>query len=129
MRGRSPRAMGEAMSVLNAASESDGTSISEIGLVSADSHVNEPRDLWASNLPPSLRSQAMEGIQSGEDGSWNVVFSGKHVYKRDMDKEAERLAVLDQGKENVQIDVDYMKTGSQNAPHRQGLGLAVAAAA
>jgi len=87
--------MGEAMSVLNAASESDGTSISEIGLISADSHVNEPRDLWASNLPPSLRSQAMEGIQSGEDGSWDVVFSGKHVYKRDMDKEAERLAVLD----------------------------------
>ena len=47
-----------------------GSDISEIGLISADSHVNEPRDLWSSNLPPSLRSQAMQGIESGEDGSW-----------------------------------------------------------
>ncbi|WP_029429927.1 amidohydrolase family protein [Blastococcus sp. URHD0036] len=69
--------------------------VSDIGLISADSHVNEPRDLWASNLPPSLRSQAMEGIQSGEDGSWKVVFEGQHVYKRDMASEAERLSVLD----------------------------------
>lgn len=72
--------------------------ISSIGLVSADSHVNEPRDLWRSNLPPSLRSQAMEGIESGEDGSWNIVFEGQHVYKRDMKEEEERLAVLDPGK-------------------------------
>lgn len=72
--------------------------ISDIGLVSADSHVNEPRDLWSSNLPPSLRSQAMEGIESGEDGSWNIVFDGKHVYKREMAAEADRLAVLDPDK-------------------------------
>jgi predicted TIM-barrel fold metal-dependent hydrolase len=70
-------------------------SIADIGLVSADSHVNEPRDLWSSNLPPSLRSQAMQGIESGEDGSWNIVFDGQHVYKRDMAAEADRLAVLD----------------------------------
>ena len=69
--------------------------ISEIGLVSADSHVNEPRDLWSSNLPPSLRSQAMQGIESGEDGSWKVVFEGQHVFKREMAAEADRLAVLD----------------------------------
>jgi predicted TIM-barrel fold metal-dependent hydrolase len=68
--------------------------VSDIGLISADSHVNEPRDLWSSNLPPSLRSQAMEGIESGEDGSWNVVFRGSHVYKRDMTSEAVRLEAL-----------------------------------
>jgi predicted TIM-barrel fold metal-dependent hydrolase len=69
--------------------------ISEIGLISADSHVNEPRDLWSGNLPASLKSQAMKGIQSGEDGSWKVVFDGRHVFKRDMTSEAERLSVLD----------------------------------
>ena len=37
------------------------TPASKIGLVSADSHVNEPRDLWSANLPPSLRTQAMAG--------------------------------------------------------------------
>lgn len=64
-------------------------------MISADSHVNEPRDLWASNLPPSLRAQAMSGIESGEDGSWKVVFEGKHVFQKDMAYEEERLAVLD----------------------------------
>jgi predicted TIM-barrel fold metal-dependent hydrolase len=69
--------------------------ISDIGLISADSHVNEPRDLWVSNLPPSLRNQGMRGIQSGEDGSWKVVFEGRHVFQKSMEEEAERLAVLD----------------------------------
>jgi predicted TIM-barrel fold metal-dependent hydrolase len=77
---------------------SEAPRISEIGLVSADSHVNEPRDLWSSNLPPSLRNQAMRGIESGEDGSWNVVFDGHHVFQRSMADEAERLAVLDRDK-------------------------------
>jgi predicted TIM-barrel fold metal-dependent hydrolase len=36
----------------------------------------------------------MEGIESGEDGSWNVVFKGSHVYKRDMASEAVRLEAL-----------------------------------
>src|SRR5262249_39263350 len=74
------------------------TPISEIGLISADSPGNEPADLWSSNLPASLRSQAMQGIESGEDGSWKVVFDGQHVFKRDMASEADRLAVLDPDK-------------------------------
>ncbi len=86
------------MTVVDSGATSTDGPISSIGLVSADSHVNEPRDLWKSNLPPSLRSQAMEGIQSGEDGSWNIVFEGQHVYKRDMKEEADRLAVLNPDK-------------------------------
>jgi predicted TIM-barrel fold metal-dependent hydrolase len=87
-----------AMETVDSATRATGPKISDIGLVSADSHVNEPRDLWSENLPPSLRSQAMEGIESGEDGSWKVVFNGTHVFKRDMASEAERLAVLDPDK-------------------------------
>lgn len=69
--------------------------VSAIGLVSADSHVNEPRDLWSSNLPPALRHQAMRGIESGDDGGWNLVLDGEHIFQRSMADEASRLDVLD----------------------------------
>lgn len=68
---------------------------SEIGLVSADSHVNEPRDLWSSNLPASLRDQAMRGLRSDGDGDWGLVFDGQHIFQKDMQAEQDRLAVLD----------------------------------
>lgn len=73
------------------------------GLVSADSHVNEPRDLWSSNLPASLRTQAMRGIESGDDGGWSLVFDGEHIFQKSMapnpdDPEASRLDVLDPAK-------------------------------
>ena len=83
------------MTLVGEEAESAAGRVSDIGLVSADSHVNEPRDLWSENLPPSLRDQAMEGIESGEDGSWNIVFNGKHVFKREMKDEQKRLEVLD----------------------------------
>jgi len=73
----------------------DTCRISDIGLISADSHVNEPRDLWSSNLPPSLRDQAMRGIEAGDDGGWNLVLDGQHLFRSDMGSEADRLAVLD----------------------------------
>jgi len=71
------------------------TPISEIGFISADSHVNEPRDLWSTNLPPSLREQAMRGIEAGEDGGWNLVLDGRHIFQKSMQEEAERLRVLE----------------------------------
>ena len=68
--------------------------VSTIGLVSADAHVNEPRDLWSSNLPSRMREQAMRGIGGDEDGGWSLIFDGRHLDKR-TDDEAERLAMLD----------------------------------
>ncbi|GMU79575.1 MAG: amidohydrolase [Acidimicrobiia bacterium] len=53
--------------------------IGDLGWVSADSHVNEPRDLWKEHLPASLRDQAMQGIAAGEDGGWAVLFDGAAV--------------------------------------------------
>lgn len=66
---------------------------STIGLISADSHVNEPRNLWADNLPRSKREQAMRGIQSDEDGGWGLIFDGRHVAKAGS-SEDDRLRVL-----------------------------------
>jgi predicted TIM-barrel fold metal-dependent hydrolase len=48
-------------------------------VVSADAHVNEPRDLWSANLPAALRNRAMHGIAAGDDGAWQVLFDGGGV--------------------------------------------------
>lgn len=63
-------------------------------MISADSHVNEPRDLWSSNLPPSLRDQAMHGIAGSDDGGWDLILDGRHVAV-DAESEAERLSYID----------------------------------
>src|SRR3954467_1259420 len=55
------------------------STLTALDLISADSHVNEPRDLWSSNLPASMRDSAMRGIASAEDGGWNLILDGRHV--------------------------------------------------
>ena len=57
------------------------TNASTIDMISADSHVNEPRDLWFNNLPSKLRDQAMRGIEARDDGGWEVVLEGEHIGK------------------------------------------------
>jgi predicted TIM-barrel fold metal-dependent hydrolase len=64
------------------------------GKISADTHVNEPRGLWSENLPPSMREQAMRGIEAGEDGGWSLILDGRHVGKAGED-ESDRLRMLD----------------------------------
>jgi len=41
-------------------------------LVSADSHVAEPRFLWYESLPPFMRERAPKTIVPSEEGSWNL---------------------------------------------------------
>ena len=65
-----------------------------IGLVSGDSHVNEPRNLWRDNLPARFRDQALRGIAAGDDGSWEVILEGHHI-DRTESEEAERMLVAD----------------------------------
>lgn len=69
-------------------------STSSLGMISADSHVNEPRDLWSANLPASMRDRAMKGIEATEDGGWSLILDGSHIGKAGS-SEAERLAVLE----------------------------------
>lgn len=68
--------------------------IATLGLISGDSHVNEPRDLWRDNLPRSLVSHAMRGIQAGEEGNWELVLDGHHVDKT-AESESDRLKASD----------------------------------
>ena len=67
---------------------------STIGMVSADSHVNEPRDLWSSNLPPHMLDIAMRGIEARDDGGWELIFDGRHMAVG-ATTDDERLAVND----------------------------------
>ena len=41
-------------------------------LVSADSHVNEPRKLWWDGLPGSMREKAPARLVPDNDGSWTM---------------------------------------------------------
>jgi predicted TIM-barrel fold metal-dependent hydrolase len=72
----------------------DSRSASDMGLVSGDSHVNEPRELWRENLPAKFRDQAMRGIEAGDDGNWTLVLEGHHIDKT-TEYEAERMLVTD----------------------------------
>jgi predicted TIM-barrel fold metal-dependent hydrolase len=69
------------------------STLTDVGLISADSHVNEPRDLWSANLPASMRETAMRGIQSTEDGGWSLIMDGRHVGKAGS-SEDDRLRVI-----------------------------------
>ena len=65
-----------------------------LGCVSADSHVNEPRDLWSANLPVALREQAMHGIRSGGDGAWELLFDSSSIDQQGT-YEVDRLKMID----------------------------------
>ena len=71
-----------------------GSPTLDIGVVSADSHVNEPRALWKEGLPARLRAQAMAGIQAGDDGNWELLLESQAVEQMGAD-EADRIRVCD----------------------------------
>jgi predicted TIM-barrel fold metal-dependent hydrolase len=69
--------------------------IEDLGLISGDSHVIEPRKLWSENLPPSLRSRALQGIKPGsEGGNWELVLEGERLGATAQD-EPERMKLAD----------------------------------
>ena len=65
-----------------------------LALVSGDSHVNEPRNLWRDQLPASMRAHAMRGIQAGDDGNWELLLDAERLDQQ-ADAESDRLATAD----------------------------------
>jgi len=51
--------------------------VSQLRLISADAHINEPHDLWFSRLPADLRDRAPRRIQQDVDGAWELVIDGQ----------------------------------------------------
>lgn len=79
-------------------------------VISADSHVNEPHDLWYERLPASRRDRAPRRIQQTSDGPWEIVLDGaplgwaqlsaEEAQRMEAEREAEasldvRLAMLE----------------------------------
>ena len=62
--------------------------LSRLGLVSADSHVNEPRNLWRDNLPPSLRSQAMRASSRASPATGSCILEGERSARSEADESA-----------------------------------------
>ena len=59
--------------------------MNEATYFSADSHVNEPRDLWRESLPASLRERALRGIKpGGESGNWDLVLGDQELSVQDI---------------------------------------------
>lgn len=66
--------------------------------ISADSHVDEPHDLWYARLPAGMRDRAPRRIREDADGGWTLVVDGSPVGWDEVSpeeaeaKEAERIA-------------------------------------
>src|SRR5690349_3409577 len=52
--------------------------------ISADSHVDEPHDLWFDRLPGDMRDRAVRRIQADEDGGWSLVVDGSPIGWNDL---------------------------------------------
>jgi predicted TIM-barrel fold metal-dependent hydrolase len=84
----------------------------ELPKISADSHVDEPHDLWYERMDKGLRDQAPRRIQSNADGGWSLVVDGNSIgWVGKSTEEAEELEAnraaavsLDARREMMQID-------------------------
>jgi predicted TIM-barrel fold metal-dependent hydrolase len=63
--------------------------------ISADSHINEPHDLWYSRLPSHLRDDAPHRIQEEGDGGWRLVVNGEVDISGSVGMSAERTEDLE----------------------------------
>src|SRR5271163_1505171 len=63
-------------------------------MISSDAHVNEPRDLWSSNLPAAMRDRAMRAIVPSGNGGWKLILDGRHLSKAGT-SEADRLKAIE----------------------------------
>jgi predicted TIM-barrel fold metal-dependent hydrolase len=74
---------------------------SNIPLVSADSHVNEPRALWWDALPASMRKRAPARIRPGDEGSWELKHHDETTLSQRQKDQVEESA------RNEQNDLSY----------------------
>ena len=77
------------------------------GLMSADSHVEEPDDLWLTRLPEHLRDRAPRYVD-GEDGMRRLVIEGHRLgwSKRSAEEHERRSAAVDPNERLKSMDVD-----------------------
>lgn len=90
----------------------DATSLPKI---SADSHVNEPHDLWFERLPAAQRDGAPRRIRANDEGGWTLVVDGNPMGWEDISadeatrRERERVEAV-----SVTARRDMMRTDGIN---------------
>lgn len=77
------------------------------GLISADSHVEEPEDLWLTRLPAHLRDRAPR-YEQGEDGMQRLIVEGHRLgwSKRSKEDRERRAAAVDPQERLANMDLD-----------------------
>ena len=89
----------------------------ELSKISADSHIDEPHDLWFERMDADLRDRAPRRIQAEQDGGWSLVVDDNPVGlvrtcrpRRRETKEEERIAAA-----APDVRLEMMRTDGVNA--------------
>ena len=77
------------------------------GLISADSHIDEPEDLWLTRLPEHLRHRAPR-YEVGEDGAQRLIIEGQRLgwSKRSVADQERRTAAVDPDERLKSMEID-----------------------
>ena len=78
---------------------------STMPLLSADSHVSEPRFLWHDGLPEDMRERAPRTIVPGDDGSWELESHARGVLsaRRQPNETAEQQVLRERAEERQRL--------------------------
>ena len=69
--------------------------------ISADSHIDEPHDLWFERLDADLRDRAPRRIQAEQDGGWSLVIDDSPLGWSDLSAEEAQAQRVGAGRRRV----------------------------
>ena len=84
--------------------------------ISADSHIDEPHDLWFERLAPDLRDRAPRRIQAEADGGWTLIIDDSPLGWSDVS--AEQAAANEDARVAAaapDVRLDMMRSDGVNA--------------
>lgn len=83
--------------------------VNNLQLVSADSHVDEPHDLWFDRLPERLRGRAPRKIARGDEGAYSLVVEDNRLDWVGSLGELTRIgAIIDASERQAVLDADQV---------------------
>src|SRR5439155_5846547 len=88
----------------------------ELSKISADSHIDEPHDLWFERMDADLRDRAPRRIQAERDGGWSLVIDDSRLGWSDLSAEeatANESARLAAAAPDIRLEM--MRTDGVNA--------------
>jgi predicted TIM-barrel fold metal-dependent hydrolase len=84
--------------------------VGHLRLISADSHINEPHDLWYARLPADLRDRAPRRIRQDTNGAWELVIDGRPLGWAELSAEdAARQEATREAEASLDVRLDMMR--------------------